>query len=78
MNSLGLLSEPVLKAVLTPHNPAHHRFEVFIVWATGVVTVAFTVWTFLADRLRWMRALGVGALCTTKARVPGERKPVAA
>jgi len=32
--------------------------------ATGALTIAITVWTFLADRRRWMKALAVGALGT--------------
>ena len=32
--------------------------------ATGALTVTITVWTFLADRRRWMKALAIGALGT--------------
>jgi cytochrome c oxidase assembly protein subunit 15 len=32
--------------------------------ATGVLTITITVWTFLADRRRWMKALALGALGT--------------
>lgn len=31
---------------------------------TGILTITITIWTFLADRRRWMRALAIGALCT--------------
>jgi heme a synthase len=32
--------------------------------ATGALTIAITVWTFLADRRRWMKALALAALGT--------------
>lgn len=32
--------------------------------ATGALTIAITVWTFLADRRRWMKALAIAALGT--------------
>jgi cytochrome c oxidase assembly protein subunit 15 len=31
---------------------------------TGALTITITVWTFLADRRRWMKALAIGALGT--------------
>jgi cytochrome c oxidase assembly protein subunit 15 len=31
---------------------------------TGALTITITVWTFLADRRRWMKALAIGALST--------------
>ena len=35
-----------------------------IAWSTGALTIAITVWTWLADRRRWMKALAMGALGT--------------
>jgi cytochrome c oxidase assembly protein subunit 15 len=35
-----------------------------IAWSIGTLTIAITVWTWLADRRRWMKALALGALGT--------------